>query len=208
MEQTINQIVEWLQEKVEETGVKGLLVGLSGGLDSAVVANLIKRACPENSLAVVMPIQSNPNDMKDAEQTIVQAGIQSLEVDLTSSHDVLYQTINDQLKQNGTWNEQQNRIADVNVRARIRLSTLYTIATDDQYVHERTANAAESYTAYLTKHGDDVCDIQTTIDLPKQEVTATDKLSHVPTSVIEKTSSAHLMESQTDKAELGTTNEQ
>src|SRR5699024_5694353 len=129
MEQTINQIVEWLQEKVEETSVKGMVVGLSGGLDSAVVANLIKRACPETSLAVVMAIQSNPNYMKDAEQTIVQAGIQSLEVDLTSSHDVLYQTITDQLKQNGTWNEQQNRIADANLRARIRMSTLYTIAT-------------------------------------------------------------------------------
>src|SRR5699024_4859764 len=102
MEQKINQIVKWLQEKVKETGAKGLLVGLSGGLDSAVVTNLIKRACPESSHAVVMPIQSNTGDMTDAEQTVIQSRIHSSEVDLKHSHAVLYQTITDQLKQNGT----------------------------------------------------------------------------------------------------------
>lgn len=208
MEQTINQIVKWLQEKVKDTGVKGLLVGLSGGLDSAVVVNLIKRACPDSSLAVVMPIQSNPDDMKDAKKTIAQSGIQNMEVDLTQSHDVLYKTITDQLKQNGTWNEQQNRIADANLRARLRMSTLYTIATNHQYLVVGTDNAAEWYTGYFTKHGDGAVDIQPIIDLTKQEVKEMAIHLNVPSSVIEKKPSADLWEGQTDEEELGTTYEQ
>src|SRR5699024_7306823 len=120
MEQTINQIVEWLQEKVEETGVKGLLVGLSGGLDSAVVANLIKRACPENSLAVIMPIQSNPEDMVDADKTVEACGINSVHIDLTSSHELLYKTIRTEIQNRQAWNEEQDQISDANLRARIR----------------------------------------------------------------------------------------
>lgn len=208
MEQKINQIVKWLQEKVKETGAKGLLVGLSGGLDSAVVTNLIKRACPESSLAVVMPIQSNPDDMTDAEQTVIQSRIHSIEVDLTHSHDVLYQTITDQLKQNGTWNEQQNRIADANLRARIRMSTLYTIATHHQYLVVGTDNAAEWYTGYFTKYGDGAVDIQPIIDLTKQEVKDMAIHLNVPSSVIEKKPSADLWEGQTDEEELGTTYKQ
>src|SRR5699024_8859395 len=170
MEQKINQIVKWLQEKVEETGAKGCLVGLSGVLDSAVVTNLIKRACLEGSLAVVMSIQSNPDDMTDAEETVIQSGIDSIEVDLPHLHDVLYQTITNQLKQNVKLKEQQNRIADANLRACTRMSTLSTIATHHQYLVVGTDNAAEWYTGYFTKYGDGAVDIQPIIDLTKQEV--------------------------------------
>ena len=56
IEEKISKTVEWLRQKVEETGSKGLIVGVSGGIDSAVVANLIKLACPDNSLGVILPI--------------------------------------------------------------------------------------------------------------------------------------------------------
>lgn len=170
MEHKINQIVRWLQEQVENTGVKGLLVGLSGGLDSAVISNLIKRACPNDSLAVIMPIQSNPDDMTDADETVKQCGIDYINVDLTHSHDVLYETIKNELIKNKTRNEQHDQIADANLRARLRMSTLYTIATNHQYLVVGTDNAAEWYTGYFTKHGDGAVDIQPIIDLTKQEV--------------------------------------
>ena len=58
----IEKTVEWLREKVKEANCKGLVVGVSGGIDSAVVCNLIKRAFPENSVGVIMEINSNPKD--------------------------------------------------------------------------------------------------------------------------------------------------
>lgn len=205
MEQKVNQIVKWLQEQVKQTGVKGLLVGLSGGLDSAVVANLIKRAFPDDSLAVIMPIQSNPEDMKDADKTVKQCGIDYLNIDLTHSHQVLYESIKKELTTNQTWNEQQDQIADANLRARLRMSTLYTIATNHQYLVVGTDNAAEWYTGYFTKYGDGAVDIQPIIDLTKQEVKTMATYLNVPTSVIDKQPSADLWEGQTDEEEMGTT---
>lgn len=66
----IEKTVEWLREKVEEANCKGLVVGVSGGIDSAVVANLIKKAYPDNSLGVIMSINSNPQDREDALKVI------------------------------------------------------------------------------------------------------------------------------------------
>jgi len=70
LEQIVNKIVSWLQIQVSSANVNGLVVGVSGGLDSAVVAKLIKLACPENSLGVIMPLKSNPMDVDDAHKVI------------------------------------------------------------------------------------------------------------------------------------------
>lgn len=205
MEDKINQIVKWLQEQVKTTGVKGLLVGLSGGLDSAVVTNLIKRACPDDSLAVIMPIQSNPSDMTDADKIVQQSEIDFMNVDLTHSHDVMYTTIKKELDKHKLRNEEQNQIADANLRARLRMSTLYTIATNHQYLVVGTDNAAEWYTGYFTKYGDGAVDIQPIIDLTKQEVKEMAMYLGVPSSVVDKQPSADLWEGQTDEEEMGTT---
>ncbi len=90
MEQLTNNLVDWLRKQVKESHTKGLVVGLSGGIDSAVVTYLIKRAFPEDSLAVVMPIKSNPNDIKDANKIIEDSRINYLTIDLTQSHETLY----------------------------------------------------------------------------------------------------------------------
>lgn len=207
MEDKIEEIVTWLQRQVKQAKVKGLLVGLSGGLDSAVVANLIKRACPDDSLAVIMPIQSSPGDMVDADKTIEACGISRMHVDLTPSHKLLYGTIKMELQNEQTWNENQDRIADANLRARLRMSTLYTIATNHQYLVVGTDNAAEWYTGYFTKHGDGAVDIQPIIDLTKQEVKEMASYLEVPQSVIDKQPSADLWVGQTDEEEMGTTYE-
>lgn len=204
MEQKIATIVKWLQEKVEQANVKGLLVGLSGGLDSAVIANLIHQACPNDSLAVIMPIQSNPEDIIDADKTVEACGINSLTIDLSTSHEQLFQTIKKTVQTDGTWNESQERIADANLRARVRMSTLYTIATNHQYLVVGTDNAAEWYTGYFTKYGDGGVDLQPIIDLTKQEVADMATYLNVPQSVIQKKPSADLWIGQTDEEEMGT----
>lgn len=203
MENITQNIVKWLRKKVTEAGVKGLLVGLSGGLDSAVVSHLIKRAFPDNSLAVIMPIHSNPNDIEHALKVAESCGIKHTTVNLTETHNIMIDSIK-QATPIGDWNEQNERIADANLRARLRMSTLYTIATHYNYLVVGTDNAAEWFTGYFTKFGDGGVDIQPIIDLTKREVAELATYLGVPPEVIDKQPSADLWIGQTDEEEMGT----
>ncbi len=204
MEEIIHQMTDWLKQQVKQAGAKGLLVGVSGGLDSAVVAFLIKRAFPDNSLGIIMPLNSNPADVKDAQAVLEKADLEQMTVDLTASHHVLYTEIANELRRKGHWQEEQDRIADANLRARLRMSSLYTIATQKQYLVVGTDNAAEWFTGYFTKYGDGGVDLQPIIQLTKAEVGEMAAALGVPQSVIDKQPSADLWEGQTDEEEMGT----
>lgn len=192
--------------KANEANAKGLLVGLSGGLDSAVVAHLIKRAFPNHSLAVIMPIQSNSVDIDHAYKVVESCEIKHIEVDLTETHRVMLQTIKSSTNPN-EWNQNRERITDANLRARLRMSTLYTLATNFNYLVVGTDNAAEWFTGYFTKYGDGGVDLQPIIDLTKREVAEMASFLGVPKEVIEKKPSADLWVGQTDEEEMGTTYE-
>ena len=204
MEEIIAKITNWLKEETKLANAKGLLVGVSGGLDSAVVANLIKLAFPDNSLGVVMPLKSNPIDLFDAQEVVQAAGINNITIDLTEGHHEMIKGINSVLTEKGLFNESADKISDANLRARLRMSTLYTIASQMNYLVVGTDNAAEWYTGYFTKYGDGGVDIQPIIQLTKQEVRDMARLLRVPSSVIEKNPSADLWEGQTDEDEMGT----
>lgn len=204
MEEIVQKTIQWLREKVEQAGVNGLIVGLSGGLDSAVVAHLIKRAYPDDSVAVIMPIDSNPVDMKHAEKVVESCQINYTTVDLTESHSLMMQTIK-QATPTEEWITENEQIADANLRARLRMGTLYTLATNYNYLVVGTDNTAEWITGYFTKYGDGGVDIQPIIDLTKREVAEMARYLGVPSEVIEKQPSADLWTGQTDEAEMGTT---
>src|SRR5699024_54555 len=184
---------------------KGLIVGVSGGLDSAVIANLIKRAFPNNSLGVIMPIQSNPTDLQHAEEVVEACQIHTMNVDLSKTHSLMIETIQEEVNRTSEWKEENARIADANLRARLRMSTLYTIANNYNYLVVGTDNMAEWYTGYFTKYGDGGVDLQPIVDLTKQEVRDLAYFLHVPVEVIEKNPSADLWVGQTDEEEMGTT---
>ncbi|MCA0982621.1 NAD(+) synthase [Halobacillus yeomjeoni] len=204
MEQEVNKIVSWLQDQVEQANVDGLLVGVSGGIDSAVVANLIKKACPDHSLGVIMPCKSQSSDQEHAQKVIEACGIDSLTVDLTETHQTMFQTIQEQLKQQNSINEEQTKLADANLRARLRMSTLYTIATNHKYLVVGTDNAAEWFTGYFTKFGDGGVDLVPLVHMTKGEVREMAEYLGVPDEVIHKQPSAGLWEGQTDENEMGT----
>lgn len=207
MDNKIKRIVNWLQNQVKQSKTNGLVVGVSGGLDSAVVAYLIKKAFPDHSMGVILPLKSNETDLEHAKKVVEHCNINNMTIDLTETHDVMYETIKQETKMKYEWNNKVDRLNDANLRARLRMSTLYSIATNFNYLVVGTDNLSEWYTGYFTKYGDGGVDLLPIVDLTKTEVYEMAEKLNVPQEVINKKPSADLWEGQTDEEEMGTTYE-
>lgn len=202
-EEKILKTVEWLKEKVTETGSKGLIVGISGGIDSAVVAHLIKLACPDNSLGVMLPIKNSDEDLTDAKELIASCGIKGFSIDLTLENESILSKVETEM--GSLFNPENKKISDANMRARLRMTTLYTIANNLNYLVVGTDNAAELLTGYFTKYGDGGVDILALANLLKSEVYEWGAYFNVPKNILDKAPTAGLWEGQTDEKEMGTT---
>ncbi|MBI9011852.1 MAG: NAD(+) synthase [Clostridiales bacterium] len=201
IEKRVEHVVKWLKEQVELSHTNGILVGLSGGIDSSVVACLIKRAFPENSIGVILPCKSNDKDKEDAEAVAKACGIDYIEVELSEAHTNIFDAVTKALGDRG----EKRRLTDANLRARLRMSALYTVGNDIGYLVAGTDNAAELLTGYFTKYGDGGVDILPLAHLTKREVFEWAKYLGVPQSVIDRQPSAGLWEGQTDESEMGVT---
>ncbi|HWJ03793.1 MAG TPA: NAD(+) synthase [Verrucomicrobiae bacterium] len=207
MDKVVNQIdsiVLWLREKVESANAKGLVVGVSGGIDSAVVSGLIKKAFPNNSLGIIMPCHSNPQDAQDALDVVRAVELKHLTLDITKAHDAILSPVKEDLTGAG-FSDINLKLSDANLRARLRMSTLYSVANALNYLVVGTDNAAEVHTGYFTKYGDGGVDILPISQFLKREVRALAEGLGIPRHIITKAPSAGLWAGQTDEAEMGVT---
>lgn len=199
----IETLEAWLEAELLYRGADTFIFGVSGGVDSAVIAFLFARKFKDRAIGIMMPSHSHPNDLDDAKLVMEKAGLPYHVVDLTKTHDSLMAAIGNEF--NHTGDLAKDRVILGNNSARLRMTTLYTIAQTRNGVVVGTDNAVEWYTGYFTKFGDGGVDIAPLIHLDKDEVFALASLLNVPQSIIDKKPSAGLWDAQTDEDEMGVT---
>ena len=207
---TADRIADWLRERVHAAGAQGLAFGLSGGIDSAVVARLCQMAAPDRSVGVIMPCHSDPDDEADARLVAEHFAIPVLRVPLDASFDALTGAVDaafaavEGLRPHAT-DDVKARMPMANVKPRLRMTTLYFVANRLNYLVAGTGNRSEITIGYYTKYGDGGVDLLPIARLVKREVWDLARELGVPSRVIDKAPSAGLWLGQTDEAEMGFT---
>jgi NAD+ synthase len=200
-------IARWLEEHRTAAQADRFVLGLSGGVDSAVVCGLCVRAAGADRVTgVIMPSNSNPDDARYAAEVASTFGVETVTVDLSSTTEGLVNAIETGLRQSRGGDgatERQQQLALANVRPRLRMTTLYYIANLRNGIVAGTGNKSEAMIGYYTKYGDGGVDLLPLIDLYKHEVRALARSLGVPAAIIEKPPSAGLWPGQTDEAEIG-----
>jgi len=201
LERWTRRTVRWIRERVGEAGARGTVLGLSGGLDSAVAAELCRRAFPEDSLAIIMPCHSLEEDSRDARYVGDVLGVDYETIVL----DDIFDTMTRILPSGG---EEEEMLARANLKPRLRMATLYYVANLRNYLVVGTGNRAELHLGYFTKYGDGAADMLPLGRLTKAQVLKVAEYLGVPDRILERSPSAGLWPGQTDEGELGFTYEQ
>lgn len=196
-------LATWIYDQVVESGGGGVVFGLSGGLDSALVAVLATRAFPRASLGVIMPCHSDPGDERDARLTAAHTGLATVRVDLGPVFDALVAQLEGERP-----GLADDRLARANIKPRLRMATLYVFANLHGYRVLGTGNRSELSIGYFTKFGDGGADLMPIGALTKTQVRALSRYLGMPRPLIDKPPSAGLWADQTDEAEMGLTYEE
>ncbi len=188
-------IVDFIREYVSKTGLEGIILGLSGGIDSALVTTLATEALgPDRVQVMLMPVfkEKDEQNIKDAKLLIDQLGISSEMFELKNAV-AAFQSL------------ELDKMSLGNVAARIRMITLYSQANKNRLLVAGTGNRSEILTGYFTKYGDGACDLLPIAGLYKANVRRLSAHLGIPKPIIEKAPSAGLWANQTDEGELGIT---
>ncbi|MEA2081209.1 MAG: NAD(+) synthase [Elusimicrobiota bacterium] len=191
------KIISFLKKKLKNSGCKGFVLGLSGGIDSAVTAVLAHRASGGKTIALILPCESLKKDIDDAKKFAGKFKIPYRVIDITKTYRLILKTcaVKSAKSERG------------NLKARLRMTIIYCFANSKKYLVAGTSNKTELKFGYFTKHGDGAADVLPLGDLLKCQVRKLAKELNVPDAIINKKPSAGLWPGQSDEKEIGLTYE-
>ena len=197
--------IKWIKNYVDSYGAKGVVIGNSGGKDSAVVIAMATKALgKENVLAIAMPCNSIKEDLADARLVAEKFDVKTLEIDLSDTYNTLESSINTELK---TLDIELNKDSKINIKPRMRMMTLYGVAQSLGYLVIGTGNLCERMVGYTTKWGDSASDFNPIANFTVDEVLAIGEYLGVPDKIIHKAPNDGLG-GQTDEEKMGVTYKQ
>jgi len=190
MRKEIDGVVEWIKQYVAEAMVEGVVIGLSGGIDSAVVAELCVEALgPDRVYAVMLPANSLSKGLAD-----------DLGIIWTTTN---FPKILKGLQEDWFYDEDYDELTLGNFASRLRMAYLYAEANHRECLVVGTSNKSELEIGYVTKGGDSVVDLEPLGQFYKTEVYEIAKILDIPQEIIDAKPSAGLWEGQTDEEEIG-----
>ena len=195
MNKVHQRLLNWIEEKVLQAKARGIVLGLSGGVDSSLVAVLAVEALgKENVLGLFLPCNSDPDDLVDAEILAGKLKIHTAFLSLSPIYTNLLKIL-----------PKGDLLSQANLKPRLRMMILYYYANMLNYLVAGTGNKSEISVGYFTKYGDGAADILPLGDFYKSEVKKLAALVGVPKHIINKVPSAGLWKGQTDENEMGIT---
>jgi NAD+ synthase len=189
------QMITFLQDEVSKIGLNKVVVGISGGLDSAIVSTLCKEAFGEKFHGILMPSHlSSDSSIKDAKELCEKFNMSHEIVEIAPMVQGYFNSIKD-----------ATPLRIGNFSARMRMSVLYDISARENAIVVGTSNKSEILLGYGTLFGDTACAINPIGELYKSDAFEFAKFLGIPDSIINKKPSADLWEGQSDEEELGFT---
>lgn len=188
LEAAVREITGFIKRTVEEAGSNGVVLGLSGGVDSSVVAALCAKALGgERCLGVIMPAGFTPKeDVEDAEKLARSLGMKTARADIEAISDAFFKTLGVDLS------DPRCKIPAANLRARIRMAILYYYANLNNLLVAGTGDKSERLIGYFTKYGDGGVDFMPIAHLYKTQVRELGEHLGLPERILNKPSSPQL----------------
>jgi len=193
-----DKLTAWIRERVLAGGRKGVVLGISGGIDSSVVGVLCQQAFPGDVLGVLMPCYSIREDEEHALNLAGKFSIPTRTVALDGVFDALLKALLQASNESAL-----SHLSGGNLKARLRMLTLYYFANQMEYLVVGSSNRSELTTGYFSKYGDGGVDIMPLGNLVKRQVRELAAFLGVPQEIIDKPPSAGLWPGQTDETDLG-----
>ena len=201
MKEEIQKIEQWIDSYVSNAHAEGVVIGMSGGKDSMIVAKLCANAIGNDKVfGVIMP-NGTMNDKSDAEETCKLLDIPFTTINIENTYNSIIENIKPSLNQN---NKELSSVTTINTAPRVRMVTLYAIAGSLNYLVANTSNLSETMIGYSTKWGDNAGDFAPIANYTKTEVCKIGLELNLPEHLVNKIPSDGLS-GKSDEEKLGLT---
>ncbi len=195
LEQYLLEIEKFLKEYLESSHLDSYVLGLSGGVDSSLVAAIARKAVGKDKLfCYALNIESSKEDIIDAKKVAKELDLNLKVIDLTDTYHSYLKTLN---------GNDFIRLTKSNLKVRMRMVALFAFAQEKRGLVLGTDNADERYVGYFTKYGDGAADLLPIVHLTKAEVRKAAELYGLSSPLANRIATAGLFEGQTDETEMG-----